>query len=221
MSTPGVIDFLVELAESDAAIVLQNAFIQKSVFVFKFAESANPLHTSIESLFDRRVILDKDVAQVQFNLEQDISIKFNIGTEVFFVKTKLKIYLNRIYFDKSSKIMQLKRRKEPRYVIPKKWNQAATLGGIACLVQDISLSGIRFECLDQGFTFKTKETVQIQFQIYKRGMVEVEAIIHFFLSRKEQSSLIGMEFKKVSNLQKEKIKSVIDDIINFQTAAKY
>ena len=221
MSSPGVIDFLVELTESDAAIVLQNAFNQKSAFVFKLAESAIPFQTSIESFFDRRVILDKDVALVQFNLEQDVSIKFNIGTEVYFVKTKLKKYLNRIYFDKSSKIIQLKRRKEPRYVIPKKWNQTATLGGIACLVQDISVSGIRFECVDQGVTFKTKEIVQIQFQIYKRGMVEVEAIVHFFLNRKGQSSLIGMEFKNISNLQQEKIKSVIDDIINFQAAAKY
>ena len=221
MAAPGVIDFLVELSEPDGAEVLQKAYNQKSVFVFKLVEAAAPFQTSIESFFDRRVILDKDIAQVQFNHDQDVSIKFNLGTEVFFVKTKLKRYLNRVYFEKSSKIIQLKRRKEPRYVIPKKWTQAASISGIACVVQDISMSGIRFECVDQAVTFKTKEAVKIQFQIYKRGAVEVEAMVHFFLSRAGQSSLIGMEFLNITEVQQEKIKSVIDDIIIFLGATKF
>ncbi len=221
MSTPGVIDFLVEISETEAGVVLQKALVQKSVFVFKLAESPSPMQTTIDSFFDKRVILDKEVANVQFNVEQDVSIKFNIGTEIFFVKTKLKRYLNRVYFDKSSKVIQLKRRKEPRYVVPKKWNQVASVGGIACQVQDISMSGIRFECADAGVAFDPKEVARIQFQIYKRGAIEVDAIIHFFLARPGLPSLIGMEFQNVKDVQQEKIKSVIDDIINFQLPPKF
>ena len=221
MSAPGVIDFLVEVPEADAFQVIRNAAANKSVFVFKLAEFPTPFQTTIESFFDRRVILDKDVAHLLFDSEQDVSIKFNVGTEVYFVKTKLKKYLNRIYFDKSSKLIQLKRRKEPRFVIPKKWTQACSLGGIPCQVQDISLSGIRFECLDQTVIFKAKEVVNIQFQIYKRAAITTNAIVHFFLSRKGQSSLIGMEFQGITGVQQEKIKTVIEDIVNFQSQVKF
>ncbi len=221
MSAPGVVDFLVEVPEADAFQVLQTAAAKKSIFVFKLAEAPTPYQTTIESFFDRRVILDKDVAHLEFNPEQDVSIKFNVGTEIYFVKTKLKKYLNRIYFDKSSKLIQLKRRKEPRYVVPKKWTQVASLGGIPCTVQDISLSGIRFECLDQSVVFKTKEVVSIQFQVYKRAAITTDALIHFFLSRQGQSSLIGMEFQGMKEVQQEKVKAVIEDIINSQAQPKF
>lgn len=221
MSTGGVIDFLVDVPEDEVMTVLQNASSQKSVFVFKLAEFPNPLQTTIESFFEKRVIFDKEVALVQFNHDQDVSIKFNIGTEVFFVKTKLKRYLNRIYFDRSAKIVQLKRRKEPRFVIPKKWNQAAKLNGMSCVVQDISLSGIRFECADSKLAFTNKEVVQIQFQIYKRAELSTEAIVHFFLSRPNNSSIVGMEFKNPSEALKEKVKAIIEDINNYQAAFKF
>lgn len=221
MSNGGVIDFLVDVPDDEVMGVLQSASAQKAIFVFKLAEFPNPLQTTIESFFEKRVILDKDIAQIQFNPEQDVSIKFNVGTEVYFVKTKLKRYLNRIYFERTAKIVQLKRRKEPRFVIPKKWTQTANLNGIPCLVQDISLSGIRFECADSKIIFKTKEIVKIQFQIYKRAELSAEAIIHFFLSRTNNSSLIGMEFKNVAENHKDKVKAIIDDITNYQAAFKY
>lgn len=221
MSASGVIDFLVEVSEEEAATALQMAFSKKSVFVFKLAEFPNPQQATIESFFEKRVILDKDVGHLQFDMEQDVSIKFNIGTEIYFVKTKLKRYLNRIYFERNSKILQLKRRKEPRLIIPKKWNQAAKLAGIPCTVQDISLSGIRFECLDPKAVFKTKEVVQIQFQIYKRAEITAEAIIHFFLSRPNSSSLIGMEIRNLTDVHKDKVKAIIDDIANYNAAFKY
>jgi len=221
MSNGGVIDFLVDVPDDEVISVLQSASSQKAIFVFKLAEFPNPLQTTIESFFEKRVILDKDIAQLQFNPEQDVSIKFNVGTEVYFVKTKLKRYLNRVYFERTAKIVQLKRRKEPRFIIPKKWTQAAQLNGVPCLVQDISLSGIRFECADSKIVFKTKEIVKIQFQIYKRAEISAEAIIHFFLSRTNSSSLIGMEFKNVAENHKDKVKAIIDDINNYQAAFKY
>lgn len=217
----GAVDFLSDVPEEDVQAVLQNAFSQKSTFVFKLAEFPTPYQTTIETFFDKRVILDKDVGHLQFDQEQDVSIKFNIGTEIFFVKTKLKRYLNRIYFERTAKLVQLKRRKEPRFVIPKKWNQTASLAGTPCVVQDISTSGIRFECPDSNVVFKTKDIVKIQFQIYKRAEISVEAIIRFFLSRAGNSSLIGMEFQNVSENHKDKVKAIIDDINNYQAVFKY
>lgn len=217
----GAIDFLVDVPDDEVMSVLQSASSQKSVFVFKLAEFPTPMQTTIESFFEKRVILDKDIANLQFNIEQDVSIKFNVGTEIFFVKTKLKRYLNRVYFERTAKLVQLKRRKEPRFVVPKKWTQTASLNGISCLVQDISLSGIRFECADPQIIFKTKEIVRVQFQIYKRAEISLDAIIHFFLSRPNSSSLIGMEFKNMANNHKEKIKAIVDDISHFQAAIKY
>lgn len=221
MSNGGVVDFLVDVPNDEVMKLLHRASSQKSIFVFKLAEFSNPLQATIESFFEKRVILDKEVAQIQFDLEQDVSIKFNVGTEVFFVKTKLKRYINRIYFEQTAKIVQLKRRKEPRFIIPKKWEQSAKLNGISCLVQDISLSGIRFECADSKIIFKTKEVVQIQFQIYKRAEISLEAIIHFFLSRPNKSSLIGMEFKNPAENHKDKVKSIIEDINKHQATFKY
>lgn len=221
MSAGGIVDFLVDLPENEAFAVLQSASSQKSVFVFKLAEFPAPLQTTIESFFEKRVVLDKDVAQLQFNLEQDVSIKFNVGTEVFFVKTKLMRYLNRVYFERSAKVVQLKRRKEPRYIIPKKWNQTAQLNGKPCVVQDISLSGIRFEYTDANVEVKAKDIVKLQFQIYKRAEISVEAIIHFLLVRPNQSALVGMEFKNATEAHKEKVKAIIEDIINFQATVKF
>ncbi len=221
MSNGGVIDFLVDVPDDEVMTLLQNASSQKSIFVFKLAEFPNPLQTTIESFFDKRVILDKDIAQVQFNSEQDVSIKFNVGTEVFFVKTKLKRYLNRIYFERTAKFVQLKRRKEPRFIVPKKWAQTAKLNGISCVVQDISISGIRFECLDPKILINSKEVVQIQFQIYKRAELTTEAVVHFFLSRANNTSLIGMEFKNPGENFKDKVKAIIEDIRNYQMAQKF
>lgn len=221
MASGGVIDFLVDVPDDEVGMVLQGAFSQKSVFVFKLAESPTPFQTSIESFFDKRVILGSDVSHLQFDPEQDVSIKFNVGTEVYFVKTKLKRYLNRLYFERTAKFVQLKRRKEPRYLVPKKWNQSALLSGVACTVQDISLSGIRFECTDPKVVFKAKDIVPMQFQIYKRAEISAEAIIHFFLSRPGHSSLIGMEFISMTDVQKEKVKAIVDDIINYQAVTKY
>lgn len=221
MSAGGVIDFLVELPEGEASVILQTASSQKSPFVFKLAESPTPFQTSIESFFEGKVILDKDVGHLQFDLEQDVSIKFNVGTEVFFVKTKLKRHLNRICFERAAKIVQLKRRKEPRFVVPKKWAQTASLGGVPCVVQDISLSGIRFECADPKLVLKTQDAVKVQFQIYKRAELSADAIVRFFMARPNNSSLIGMEFQNVSENHKDKVKAIIEDIQNFQATIKY
>jgi len=66
MSNGGVIDFLVDVPDDEVISVLQSASSQKAIFVFKLAEFPNPLQTTIESFFEKRVILDKDIAQLQF-----------------------------------------------------------------------------------------------------------------------------------------------------------
>lgn len=117
------------------------------------------LWATINSLSDKKVILHIEPAGAAIKLETDVSMKFNIGTEVYFIKAPIKSYLNNYYFDFSATVIQLKRRREPRYQIPKKWSQTAFLLNfrpdmrtVNCIVHDISLSGIRLEILNPLIT---------------------------------------------------------------------
>jgi hypothetical protein len=228
MSSFVIVDFLIDLNKTDSLVVLKNASSQKSVLVFKLAEFSQLQQTKIDYFLDKKVILGKEVSELNFNLEQDVSIKFNIGTEIYFVKTQLKKHLNKIYFDMSSKVLQLKRRKESRYLIPKKWNQSAhilnnskALNLISCHVQDISLSGIRFEVLDQTVIFKRDDIIKFQFQIYKRAEIASYGIVRFYLNRAGHSSILGLEFFNLKEVQKERISNIVEDIVNFQTVNKF
>ena len=228
MATSGSIDFLNELSETESAIALQSAYSQKSIFIFKLAEYPNALQTKIESFVDKRAELGFELSELKLNLDQDVSIKFNVGTEVYFVKTKLKKHLTRLYFDRSAKVQQLKRRREARYTIPKKWTQSSSilnnvkaLNLVECQVQDISLNGIRFEVSDSNMIFKRDDIIKIQFQIYKRAEIATDAIVKFFLRRPGQTSLLGMEFYNLKDVQQERIRHIVDDIINFQSLQKF
>jgi hypothetical protein len=228
MSTHAV-DFLNELSETESISALQNAYSQKSILVFKIDEYLAPIKAQIENFNDRKVLLNKEVADLKFDLSKEISMKFNIGTEVFFIKTFLKKNLNRIYFDMSSKVIQLKRRKEPRYVIPKKWNQTSSilnnsmaLNLLKCHVHDISYSGIRLEVDDKKApVFEKEEIIKIQFQIYKRAEVATDAIVRFYLKKVNENSLVGLEFVNLKEIQRQKVQDIVEDLINFQSSPKY
>jgi hypothetical protein len=226
MSQPsGITEFLIELGESDSSVALRTAYNEKSALIFKIDSVAAPLKTSIDSFLDKRAFLSPEINTHKIEPDKEISIKFNVGTEVYFVKTFIKSHMGRYYFDMNSKVIQLKRRREPRFVIPKKWAQSSgiVMGAtrpepIKCNVMDISLSGIRFEVLQQHPEYKRDDIIKIKFQIYKRAEVATLAIVRFVLVRPNASSILGLEFAEISSVQKERVAHIIQDIHLFNSS---
>lgn len=221
-SSVGSADFLSELNATDSLKALKSAHSQKSVLVFSIGTPPKPYKTSIDNFMDKRAILTSNLKEHNLPSDREISFKFNVGTETYFIKTFIRSHLNRYYFDMTSKVLQLKRRREPRYLIPKKWIQSASLHSVPCTVVDISLSGIRFE-----FSGKHKfpvlqrdDIVSIKFQIHKRSEVAATAIVRFVLSKPDQSAIMGLEFAKITDVQSERVASLVQDIILFSTTSK-
>ncbi len=223
-----IVEFLNELPESESVLAIQHAFSKKALLVFKVETYPNPIKAQIDLILDKKAFLNKELFDLKADLEKEVSIKFNLGTDVYFIKTNLKKTQNKYYFDMNSKVIQLKRRKESRHLVPKKWTQSSSIMGdikslhmIKCNVIDISFSGIRLEIIDKGnFLFLRNDLVKIQFQIYKRAEITVEAIVRFFMNRNEATSLLGLEFMNLNDAQKDKVKSIIEDIILFQSSKK-
>ena len=218
----GSADFLSELNETDSLAALQSAHSEKSVLVFSIGSPPKSYKTSIDNFLDKRAILTSNLKEHNLPSDREISFKFHVGTETYFIKTFVKSHLNRHYFDMTSKVLQLKRRREPRYWIPKKWNQSASLQSVPCAVVDLSLSGVRFE-----FSGKQKvpilqrdDIVSVKFQIHKRSEIAATAIVRFVLNKPDKSAIMGLEFAKITDVQSERVASLVQDIILFGTTSK-
>ena len=228
MSADGAItEYLNELNENDSLSALRDAYNSNSPLIFKLDTMPNPVRASISSFSDKKIIVMPENDKILLPLDKEVSIKFNVGTEVFFIKTTFKSHLNRFYLDMGTKVIQLKRRKEPRLVIPKNWAQTAAIlrnsAGdefIKCRVADISLSGIRFEVLDAFPNYKRNDIIKIKFQIHKRAEVATAAIVRFVLARNNMSSLLGLEFVSTTEVQKERISYIVEDIKLFTSTVK-
>ena len=219
MSSPsGITEFLNELNETEALTALHDAHSLRSPLVFKLENVAQPLKAYINTFADKKAIITPE-PPVNLPLDKEVSIKFFVGTEVYFIKTTFKSHLNRFYIDMNSKVIQLKRRKEPRFTLPKGWNQS---GGILlpkvsevirCNVLDISKSGVRFEVLEPlNIPFRRDDIIKIKFQIHKRAEVVTTAIVRFALIRTNANSIMGLEFANISDVQNERVASIVNDI---------
>lgn len=220
---PQTPEFLVELDEKESLMVLQQSFLLKTDLVIKPEADPIAYKTVISGFLDTKVILDTEHYDRLAEAKGVVTIKFLVGTELYFVKTFLTQFQNKISFSKNVKVVHLKRRREPRYVIPSKWNQFAhvwdleTKGKMDARVLDISKSGIKFEILDPKFSFQKEKIARIQFQIYKRAEVVCDAEVRFFAIGKTGSALMGMSLFLVTENQKSRIDSIIEDLILFNT----
>jgi hypothetical protein len=217
MSAGGITEFLNELSDSEALAALREAFIQNSPLIFKMEQLAQPVRIFIDTFANKKIFVIPDPSDLELPTDKEYSIKFNVGTEVYFIKTMFKVYLNRVYVDMGVKVIQLKRRKEPRFLIPKNWQQSSSIlvtptEIIKCHVADISYSGIRFEILGSHPDYKRDDFVKIKFQIHKRGEVVTPAVIRFILRRANASTLLGMEFLEISNTNQARVTGVVNDI---------
>ena len=222
----GITEFLNELAESEALAALKGAYSSRSPFIFKIEGIEQPIKAFISAFSDKKIIISPEPA-VNLPTDKEISLKFLVGTEVFFIKTIFKVHLNRFYIDMDTKVIQLKRRKEPRFLIPKTWNQSGVVilpkasETLKCNVIDISKSGIRFELLDQPKThFHRDDVVKIKFQIHKRGEVSTTAIVRFALQRPNANALLGLEFAEITDVQNERVASIVNDITLYTSTQK-
>ncbi len=225
----GQAEFLSELSETDSLAALRNAHSEKSGLVLNVGVPPKPVKAFIDNFIEKRVILSNELREFSLPSDQEISLKFHVGTETYFIKTFIKTHLNRYYFDMSSKVLQLKRRREPRYLIPKKWNQTASIilnpakkFHLKCSAVDISLSGIRFEILsNQNMPkFERDDIIEVQFQIHKRAEITSTAIVRFILVRTNFPAIMGLELVNTSEVQKNRIAALIEDIILFSSVTK-
>ena len=218
----GHAEFLSELNESDSLAALRSAHSEKSALVFTIGSPPKPIKTSIDNFLDKRAILTNDLKKYKLPEDREISFKFHVGTETYFIKTFIKSHMNRYYFDMASKVLQLKRRREPRYLIPKRWNQSASLQSISCTVIDISQSGVRFEFSGKQKLpiFQRDDIVSIKFQIHKRGEVSATAIVRFIMNKPDKNVIMGLEIAKITDVQSARVASLVQDIILFGTTSK-
>ena len=229
MSATGAItEYLNELNETDSLSALREAYASNAPLIFKLETQPQPTRASISSFSDKKIIVIPENDKITLPLDKEVSIKFNVGTEVYFVKTNFKAHLNRYYIEMNTKVIQLKRRKEPRLIVPKNWLQTASIlrtnSGddlIKCRVADISLSGIRFEVLDTFPNYKRDDVIKIKFQIHKRAEVATAAIVRFVLARPGASSILGLEYVNMSRVQSERISHIVDDINMFSSTTKF
>ncbi len=226
-ATGGITEFLNELSETDALTALKGAYSNRSPFIFKIEGTDQTVKAYINTFTDKKVILTPDPATVVLPVDKEVSLKFLVGTEVYFIKTIFKNHLNRVYIDMSAKVIQLKRRKEPRFLIPKNWNQSGVLilqnaaETLKCNIIDISKSGIRFEVLEQPkLHLHRDDIVKIKFQIHKRGEVQTTAIVRFSLIRPNATSIVGLEFANITEVQNERVASIVNDIELFLSTNK-
>lgn len=221
MSSGEVAEFISELNETDSLSTLHRAHSEKSILIFKLDIYPNPIKTFIENFLDKRAILPRDLTELKLPTDKEVSIKFSVGTEIYFIKTLIKSHLNRYYFDMSLKVFQLKRRREPRFLVPKKWQQTACivlntakLVQLKCTVIDISLSGIRLEIAKGQTTalYQRNDIIKIKFQIYKRAEIASTAIVRFVLNRPNFPILIGLELAEMPDIAIERVANIIEDI---------
>lgn len=227
-STGAITEYLNELNETDSLSALREAYATNAPLIFKLENQPAPTRACISSFSDKKIIVIPENDKIVLPLDKEVSIKFNVGTEVYFVKTNFKSHLNRYYIEMGTKVIQLKRRKEPRLIIPKNWMQTASIlrnaGGdelIKCKVADISLSGIRFEVLDTFPNYKRDDIIKIKFQIHKRAEVATPAIVRFVLVRPNAPSLLGLEFVNITKIQSDRVSHIVDDIQMFSSTTKF
>lgn len=213
-------EFLTELEEKDAFLALHNCFTLNSDLMLKNDTDPTAVSARIGFFADKKVFLETTATEKLAGFVGTTSIKFFIGTEVYFIKTTLEVIDDQICFDQTSKIIQLKRRKEPRYNVPEKWNQTAAVWSIELKIKnparvtDISFSGCRFEVPKLSLSINKGDQIRIQYQIFKRADVVCDAIVRFIMRKPNGTTVLGLEFTQLQKSHKSRINSIVEDLVN-------
>ncbi|MFN3697685.1 MAG: PilZ domain-containing protein [Pseudobdellovibrio sp.] len=212
-------EFLVELEENDALIAMQKCIDSFSDLIIKIDHDPQTYTAKIKKSENHKVYIETPFEEKLKTINDSVSIKFFIGTEVFFIKTPIEALDEQLCFSDKAKIIQLKRRKEERHNIPDGWPQLAAIWSIQqkikndAVVIDISYSGIRFEIPQLTLPVEKGDIIRIQFKVNKRSEVVCDAKVRFKLKKPNGSHIFGMEFGRIQDSQKSRVRSVVDDII--------
>ncbi len=214
-------EYLVEMPDAEALHLISQSMTNQIDFSIKFEKLVQPISAKIEKI-GQGIIYFKPKISLNVAIESQIgTIKFFIGTEVYFIKNVISVQNGLITVDHFSKIIQFKRRKHVRYVIPEKWSQSATIRSMEtkfkanARVIDLSIGGIRLEVAELTQIFNKNESLRIQFQIFKRAEVICDAVVKFCGQKTNGVSMLGLEFQAVQEGHKSRIRNVIEDIIYF------
>lgn len=213
-------EYLNELEANKAFEVLNNCFTVGSDLTIRNEFEPNPLSAKISFFADSKIFLETEHAEKMATFKGQTSIKFFIGSEVYFIKTTLEVVEKQICFDQSAKVVQLLRRKEPRYNIPEKWNQTAAIWSIELRIKNqakvinFSLSGCRFEVPRLSLDLSLGDQIRLQYQIFKRANVVCDAIVRFITHKPNGSAVLGLEFTNLQKGHKSRIESIVGDLIN-------
>lgn len=217
-------EFLVELEESEGFSALQNCLTAGSELILRNESDPSAVAAKMSSFADQKVFLETTQVEKLSTFKGLTSIKFFIGTEVYFVKTPLEVVDQKVCFEQSAKVVQLRRRKEPRYNIPEKWNQISAIWSIELKlknegkVTDISNGGCRYEIPNLTLELKKGDKIRLQYQIFKRAVVVCDGIIRFIMRKSNGTTILGLEFVDLQKGNKARIDNIVEDLINHYTS---
>lgn len=221
MSSTNAQEFLTELTPEEALHVFNECLAIHSDMTIKLENEVQPLHAKIDFLADGKVFLKLSIDYKSINYVGLSNVKFFIGTEVYFIKTQLDTVNDALCFDQHTSVLHLKRRKEPRYNIPKHWDQTSTIWSLQtkaknlARVLDISYHGLKLEIPAMSLNLVKNESIRVQYQLHKRARVVCDGEIKFIATKPNGAAIIGLEVKELGSVHRHKIVSIVDDLINY------
>lgn len=155
-----------------------------------------------------------------FDSQPEVTVKIIIENNLYFLKTRIKKNENSYYFDDFEHLFELVRRKKPRFTIPDKWAQSAVIQATktpyelksAARIVEMSKAGMKLEIKAELPSYEKNQNIKLKFKIFRRGEVEVKAKIIHVKKSKSGGPTVGVQFEDDSNLLKNKIQNICDDL---------
>ncbi|MFZ3230761.1 MAG: hypothetical protein WA160_11195 [Pseudobdellovibrio sp.] len=216
--TTGILDYLSELKPDEVSKVFE--IIQRRSLKIQFKSPENEKvgfvqFVATESANKLCLIFKKD-----FNLiNQTLTFKIKIGTEIYFFKTNIKSLANDFFIQGPFKLYKLIRRKNVRYIVPDSWAQSGCILAAQKKIMnskfniiEISNSGMRILVFPQLPRYEKKQQIQITFKIHKRAVITVSAIIKHMKNNKLGGPILGLEFVFENAMIQNRIQNICEDL---------
>ncbi len=215
-----ILKFLSELGDKDTEKFFENIKNKKCQVSFKIPGNDKIEITQIYAtpFVEKFSLLIRDGLDAH-GLEA--TFKVNIGTDLFFFKSKIKLEKKSFIIEGPFKLFKLVRRKNTRYIIPDVWAQSGfivsaekkMLNSKIRLV-DMSLSGIRIHVLTELPRYEKMQKISLQFKLHKRAVIVVDALIQHVKYGYQGGQLLGVQFVLLTPLVQSKIANICDDLVH-------
>ncbi len=150
----------------------------------------------------------------------EITVKILFQNRLYFLKTALKQNVDSNYFDSCDHLYELMRRKKPRFEVPARWTQTAQVHTAQASydlksearVIEISNAGIKLEVRADLPRYEKDQIVKLRFKIHRRAEISLKGRIMHVQKNKSGGLRVGVEFIFESELTKNKVLNVCDDL---------